>query len=164
MLIHHTITRLFMRRLRFLPLVAILALSASACLDDSPFVPNIADTTFDPSLGVDIAASTRTATGLYYRDITVGGGAEVAATGMVPVSTAYVLHLRNGTHVQSGDFSFTVGSNTAIIGYEEGIRGMRVGGVRQLIIPPDLAYGDQESGGIPGNSILVYRVTLVSIN
>ena len=153
-----------MRRLRLLPFVAIFALLTGACLDESPFVPNIADTTFDPSLGVNLAASTRTASGLYYRDITVGGGAEVAATGMVPVSTGYVLYLRNGTHVQSGDFSFTVGSNTAIIGYEEGIRGMRVGGVRQLIIPPSLGYGDRAAGGIPANSILVYTVTLTSIN
>lgn len=135
-----------------------------SCLDDSPFVPKIEDTTFAPALGVDLAASTKTASGLYYRDITVGGGAEVAATGNVPVATSYTLYLRTGTHVQTGDFAFTVGSGGSIPGYEEGLRGMRVGGQRQLIIPPHLGYGSRATGGIPANSILVYTVTLTAIN
>jgi len=153
-----------MRRLRLLPFLAFLALLSTACLDDSPFVPRIEDTTFDPSLGVDLAASTRTSSGLYYRDITAGTGAIVPATGTTPVSTGYSLHLRNGTHVQTGTFSFTVGSGSSIEGYEEGVRGMSVGGVRQLIIPPSLGYGERATAGIPANSILIYTVTLSAIN
>jgi FKBP-type peptidyl-prolyl cis-trans isomerase len=46
---------------------------------------------------------------------------------------------------------------------DEGVRSMKVGGVRQLIIPPGLGYGESGFGTIPGQSILVFRVTLLSI-
>ncbi len=151
------------RLLRAVPL-ALAAVLAAACLDDSPFVPSIEDTVFHESLGVDLAASTKTASGLYYRDILVGAGAEVPATGNVAVSTTYSLYLRTGELIEAGDYSLTVGAGESIDGYEEGLRGMRVGGQRQLIIPPDLAYGDQRNGDIPPNSILVFNVVLVSIN
>jgi peptidylprolyl isomerase len=94
----------------------------------------------------------------------VGAGAEVPATGNVAVSTTYSLYLRTGELIEAGDYSLTVGAGESIDGYEEGLRGMRVGGQRQLIIPPDLAYGDQRNGDIPPNSILVFNVVLVSIN
>jgi FKBP-type peptidyl-prolyl cis-trans isomerase FkpA len=145
-------------------LLALAALLWTGCLDDSPFVPKIEETNFDPSLGVDLAASTRTSSGLYYRDILVGAGEQVAAEGEVPVQTTYTLHLRTGQHIESGDYDLTVGTGAGIDGYEEGIRGMRVGGSRQLIIPPHLGYGDQPNGPIPANSILVFTVTLVAID
>jgi FKBP-type peptidyl-prolyl cis-trans isomerase FkpA len=145
-------------------LLVLAALLWTGCLDDSPFVPKIEETNFDPSLGVDLAASTRTSSGLYYRDILVGAGEQVAAEGEVPVQTTYTLHLRTGQHIESGDYDLTVGTGAGIDGYEEGIRGMRVGGSRQLIIPPHLGYGDQPNGPIPANSILVFTVTLVAID
>lgn len=153
-----------MRRLLSLPFVALVALLSVSCLDNSPFVPRIEDTNFDPSLGVDLAASTKTASGLYYRDITVGGGAQVPATGTAAVNTAYQLFLRTGESLQAGNFNFTVGLGQAIAGYDEGMRGMRVGGRRQLILPPNLAYGEQGTDLVPPNAILVYVVDLVAIN
>lgn len=152
-----------MRRLSQLPVVLLVALLSVSCLDDSPFVPSIENTAFDPALGVDLAASTKTASGLYYRDITVGGGTEVPATGTTVVQTAYQLFLRTGESLQAGNFNFTVGTNGAIRGYDEGVRGMRVGGRRQLIIPPSLGYGAAGSGVVPPNAILVYTVDLVGI-
>lgn len=155
-----------MRQLRSLPLLMLLAVLTASCLDNSPFVPQIDNTTFDPSLGVDLAASTKTASGLYYRDIIVSAGAEVPATGTTAVTTTYSLYLRNGDLVESGTYPFTVGSTGAggaIAGYDEGVRGMRVGGIRQLIVPPSLGYGAQPQAGIPKNSILVFTVRLTSI-
>lgn len=154
-----------MSRVLRLPLLLVLALVSLSCLSDSPFVPKIEDTNFDPALGVDLAASTRTASGLYYRDIDVGLGALVPATGnTTAVSTTYSLFLRTGQLVQSGNFNFTVGTGAAIQGYDEGVRGMRVGGRRQLIIPPKLGYGSSPFGDIPANSILVYTIDLTAIN
>lgn len=152
------------RALRTSLLLLTALLWTTGCVDDSPFVPKIEETVFDPSLGVDLAASTKTASGLYYRDILVGGGEQVAAEGQVGVSTTYTLHLRTGEHIESGDYDLTVGSGEGIAGYEEGIRGMRVGGSRQLIIPPHLGYGGQANPPIPANSILVFTVTLVGID
>ncbi len=154
-----------MSRVLRLPLLLVLAFVSLSCLSDDPFVPKIEDTSFDPALGVDLAASTRTASGLYYRDITVGAGAQVPATGnTTAVSTTYSVYLRTGQLMQSGNFNFTVGSGASIEGYEEGVRGMRVGGRRQLIIPPRLGYGSAGFGDIPPNAILVYTVDLTAIN
>ena len=67
----------------------------------------------------------------------------------------------NGANDDSG-FSFVLGTGNVIAGWHLGIAGMRVGGQRQLIIPPSLGYGAQANGTIPGNSILVFNVTIVS--
>ncbi len=151
-----------MARLLRIPFLIVLAFAA-ACLDDSPFSPSIENTNFAPALGVDLEASTKTASGLYFRDIVVGTGDPVPATGTAEVTTSYQLYLRNGDLVESGSFSFTVGAPGVIAGYDEGVRGMRVGGQRQLIIPPSLGYGEQDIDGIPPNSILVYFVFLTGI-
>lgn len=152
-----------MRRfLLALPLLAVLSF-ASSCSDSNPFVPTIEGTNFAPSLGIDLAAFTKTASGLYYRDVVVGSGALVADTGAVPVRVQYAGFFRSGVSFDAGSFDFTVGSSGAIAGMEEGLRGMRVGGQRQLIIPPHLGYGGTRYGSIPPNSILVFNVTLTNI-
>jgi FKBP-type peptidyl-prolyl cis-trans isomerase FkpA len=153
-----------MSRIRALLPVFALVLLAS-CMADNPFAPDIETTNFDPSLGVDLAASTKTASGLYYRDLTVGGGAQVPAAAGTSVTVSYGGYLRNGTLFDAGDLPpFTTGTGAVIEGFDEGVRGMKVGGRRQLIIPPSLGYGDQRVGSIPPNSILVFVVDLTSIN
>lgn len=152
-----------MRRL-LLALSLLPALSLVACTESGPTAPNIATANFAASLGVDLANSTKTATGLYYRDITVGSGATVPATGVVSLTNAYAGYLRSGLEFDSGSFTFNTGTGAVIPGYDEGVRGMRVGGVRQLIIPPNLGYGSSAYGTIPGNSILIFNITLNSIN
>jgi FKBP-type peptidyl-prolyl cis-trans isomerase len=151
-----------MRRLVSLLSLALVVLVA-ACTGDDPFVPTIETANFAPSLNVNLAASTRTASGLYYRDVTVGNGIEMPATGNKTVTVNYAGYLRNGVMFDDGS---NVSFSTAglIAGFNEGLRGMKVGGVRQMIIPPALGYGSAGTGGIPGNSILVFNVTLLGVN
>lgn len=152
-----------MRRLRsLLPLLALVA--AVSCTESGPFVPDIATTSFAPVLGVDIANSIRTTNGVYYRDILVGGGAQVPTNSSVLVTNNYEGYLRNGTRFDEGSFDFNTGLGEVIPGFDEGVRGMRVGGQRQIIIPPSLGYGSQRNGSIPGNSILVFFVTVTAVN
>jgi len=64
----------------------------------------------------------------------------------------------------SGSFSFTVGAGQVVPGFDQGITGMKVGGKRQLVIPSQLGYGDQDMGPIPGGSTLVFVVKLQSVS
>lgn len=131
--------------------------------DALPLVP-VERATFAPALGVDLGASRRTPGGTYVRDIRVGEGAEVRAG--QAVSVHYRGTLADGTEFdanQPGDtpFTFPLGQGRVIAGWDEGVAGMRVGGERQLVIPPSMGYGERGTGPIPGNAILVFTVTLV---
>lgn len=107
-----------------------------------------------------------TPTGLKYMDIKVGDGAEAKAGRMVAVH--YVGKLEDGTVFDSSRargtlFSFRLGEGRVIKGWEEGVNGMKVGGQRTLIIPPQLAYGRQGAGGvIPPNATLTFDIELFS--
>jgi FKBP-type peptidyl-prolyl cis-trans isomerase len=147
--------------LRLFALCAVMGVSA--CLGDSPTGPRIETTPFAPGLGVDLDASTRTASGLYYRDITIGTGT-LASVGS-DVVVGYSGALPNGFVFDPGDdpIDFIIGAGGLVAGFEEGTVGMRVGGKRQLIIPPHLGFGSQPRQGIPPNSILVFTIELLSV-
>lgn len=151
-----------MRRLLLL-LACALPLLAAGCGSDSPVA--VEDTRFAPELGVDLSAMTRTSSGLYYRDITVGTGA-VAESGKV-VSVYYQGWLPSGTRFDgrtSGEpFPFRLGVGEVIRGWDEGVAGMRVGGKRQLVIPSNLAYGASGRGSIPPNAVLVFEVEVLNV-
>jgi FKBP-type peptidyl-prolyl cis-trans isomerase len=146
-----------MRRLFFL-LACALPLLAAACGSDSP--TSIEDTEFASSLGVDLSTMTRTSTGLYYRDISVGTGA-VVANGKT-LGVYYQGWLPSGSRFDfrtSGDpYPFVLGSGSVIRGWDQGIAGMRVGGKRQLVIPPSLGYGAAGRDPIPPNAVMVFEV------
>jgi FKBP-type peptidyl-prolyl cis-trans isomerase len=103
-------------------------------------------------------------------DLVVGTG-RVAAAGNV-LNVNYALWLYDGSKadnkgvlLQSGPFPFTLGAGQVIPGFDQGVAGMAVGGIRRLTIPPSLAYGANGSpqGGIPGNATIIFEVQLVSI-
>jgi hypothetical protein len=130
-------------------------------LPTGPENPLIESATFEPALKVDLKASTKSASGLYYRDIVVGKG-DAAVTGQ-QVSVKYVGSFSNGARFDEGTYPFRLGTHAVIPGWDEGVVGMRVGGKRQLIVPPDLGYGANGYGKIPPNAILVFTTELVSV-
>ena len=110
---------------------------------------------------------TKTADALQYWDIKVGTG-PVAAAGQT-VKVHYTGWLTNGkkfdSSVDRGEpFTFNLGGGQVIKGWDEGVAGMKVGGKRQLRIPPQLGYGDRGAGGvIPANATLIFDVELLGV-
>lgn len=152
------------------------ALTSAGCSTDvsTPvnvgIAPNLTDdptrATFDPSLGVDLSLMTRTASGLYLRDLTVGTGATATAgrTASVHYTGSFVTGVKFDSSRDRGrPFSFLINTGAVIRGWDEGVQGMRVGGRRQLVIPPSLGYGATGSGPIPGGTILVFDIELLGI-
>jgi FKBP-type peptidyl-prolyl cis-trans isomerase len=109
----------------------------------------------------------KTTSGLEYWDIKVGTGA-VAETGQ-QVKVDYTGWLTSGKKFDSSvgtghPFDFKLGASQVIKGWDEGVVGMKVGGKRQLRIPPDLAYGEKGYPGvIPANATLIFDVRLVDV-
>lgn len=124
-------------------------------------------TTFAPSLGVDLASMTKTPSGLAYKDAKVGTG-PVAKAGQT-ATVQYTGWLPDGTKFDSSrdrnePFNFPIGAGHVIKGWDEGVAGMKVGGRRLLVIPPDLGYGARGAGGvIPPNATLVFDVELLGV-
>ena len=134
---------------------------AAPCVTGGPANPLLDGATFAPALKVDLACTSHSASGLYYRDIMIGTGAEVK-TG-TQASVKYDGTLVDGARFDAGTYPVNVGAHRVIPGWDEGLVGMRVGGVRQLIIPPDLAYGAEgRPPAIPPSSILVFTVEILS--
>jgi FKBP-type peptidyl-prolyl cis-trans isomerase len=108
---------------------------------------------------------TKTASGLEYWDIKVGTGAGAQAGQQVKVD--YTGWLTSGKKFDSSvgtgkPYEFKLGNSEVIKGWDEGIVGMKVGGKRQLHIPPDLAYGDKGfTTLIPPGATLIFDVRLV---
>jgi FKBP-type peptidyl-prolyl cis-trans isomerase len=108
----------------------------------------------------------KTASGLQYWDIKVGTGQEAKNGDHVKVH--YTGWLTTGkkfdSSVGGAPFDFIIGHGDVIKGWDEGVTGMKIGGKRQLRIPPDLAYGAQGyPGAIPPNATLIFDIRLVSI-
>jgi FKBP-type peptidyl-prolyl cis-trans isomerase len=109
--------------------------------------------------------------GLKYTDTKIGDGAEATAGKKVSVHYTGWLY-NNGTRGAKFDssldrgqpFQFALGAHQVIAGWDEGVAGMKVGGKRTLIIPPELAYGARGAGGvIPPNSTLMFDVELLGV-
>jgi len=135
---------------------------AAACASAPRVVPPLSNSAIAPSLGVDLAEYTRTTDGLYYRDLVVGTGDEAVASSRVTV--AYRLLLANGTQVDSSaGLPIRLARDPIIPGWKLGIPGMRAGGSRILVIPPQLGYDWREVGSVPPNSTLLFRVQLLKV-
>ena len=104
--------------------------------------------------------------GLEYIDVKVGEGAEAEAG--QTVSVHYTGWLVNGTKFDSSvdrgqPFEFPLGGGRVIKGWDEGVAGMKIGGVRKLIIPSDMGYGSRDAGPIPPDSTLIFEVELLGV-
>jgi FKBP-type peptidyl-prolyl cis-trans isomerase len=108
-----------------------------------------------------------TASGLQYWDLKVGTGAVAGASKMVKVHyTGWLLSGKKfDSSVDRGQpFEFELGTGQVIKGWDQGVVGMKVGGKRQLRIPPALGYGQQGAGSdIPPNATLIFDVELLGV-
>jgi FKBP-type peptidyl-prolyl cis-trans isomerase len=129
--------------MRYIPFLLLFAIILAACgstdaMDDTPLV---------------------------IEDVIEGTGTE-ARSGM-RVTVHYVGTLDDGTVFDSSrrsdqPFSFTLGSRQVIAGWDQGVEGMKVGGVRRLVVPPSLGYGSAPRAGIPANSTLYFEIELLA--
>ena len=129
----------------------VLLLSVAACGSDSS------------------SPSTTTSAPYSQTDLVVGTGAEATAGSRATVSYTGWLHNSSRTDAKGNQFdsspnySFVIGAGAVIRGWDQGVAGMRVGGQRRLVIPPDLAYGSSGIGPIPPNATLVFDITLLNV-
>jgi FKBP-type peptidyl-prolyl cis-trans isomerase FkpA len=112
-----------------------------------------------------------TASGLQFEDTVTGTGPEAGAGQQVSVHYTGWLYndgVKGAKFDSSKDrndpFEFGLGEGMVIKGWDEGVQGMRVGGTRVLVIPPQLAYGARGAGGvIPPNATLMFEVELLDV-
>lgn len=120
-----------------------------------------------PTTGTPGGAVHKLPSGLVYEDLVVGDGtmADPGLTAMVH----YTGWLTDGTKFDSSfdrgkPLTFVLGQHQVIDGWEQGVKGMRVGGKRKLTVPPEMGYGAQGySGLIPPNATLVFEVQLLDV-
>jgi FKBP-type peptidyl-prolyl cis-trans isomerase len=121
---------------------------------------------------LDSTAATTTSTGTFTQiDLVVGTGATAANGRTVTVTYALWLYDTSKTDGKGANipqspptYSFVLGAGTVIAGWDQGVPGMKVGGQRRLIVPPNLAYGSNSpSTSIPANATLVFDITLNSV-
>lgn len=123
-------------------------------------------TSFAPALNIELAGMTRSSEGVYHRDLEVGTGGAAAPGREVRVT--YVAYLASGREVDrsaAGEpaLAFTVGDGRVIRGWDLGVRGMKVGGVRQLVVPSRLAYGARAVGEVPARAVMVFVLRLEGV-
>jgi FKBP-type peptidyl-prolyl cis-trans isomerase FkpA len=121
--------------------------------------------------GSDSPSSTPAPPSAPYSQMDVREGTGTTATAGRTITVSYTGWLYDPTKPESKgaqfdssmNFSFQLGVGRVIAGWDQGVAGMRVGGQRRLVIPPNLAYGSQMVGSIPPNSTLVFDVTLLNV-
>ena len=126
------------------------------CGGDSPASPSV--------VAVNVPFSTT--------DLVAGNGASVVAGRSLSVAYTGWLYDASapdnkGTMFDSATaanpFTFVIGLGSVIAGWDQGLLEMRVGGLRRIIIPPELGYGSSGAGAIPGNATLIFEIELLSM-
>jgi FKBP-type peptidyl-prolyl cis-trans isomerase len=103
---------------------------------------------------------------LVIKDLVVGTGQGALAGDNVTVDyTGWLYHGKKfDSSIDRGEpYPFILGAGNVIKGWDQGVVGMKVGGTRKLIIPPDLAYGESGYGTIPPNATLTFEVKLLAV-
>jgi peptidylprolyl isomerase len=105
---------------------------------------------------------------LQIRDLTEGDGAVAQAGQQAVVHYVGVAYSTgeefDASYNRGAPFTFPLGGGRVIAGWDQGVQGMRVGGRRELIIPPHLGYGDRGAGGaIAGGETLIFVVDLLEL-
>ena len=127
-----------------------------------PIAGDIERTEFAPALNVHLDQMVKRASGLYVQDLTMGTGG-FASRGKTAV-LRYTGWRADGKQFDDGEITMTLGKGQTIAAWEEGVLGMRVGGKRRLVVPPNLGYGARGFGDdIPPNAVLVFDITLQSV-
>src|SRR6476469_5519451 len=154
-----------------LPETAIEKLSAPSLNEDSLLVadatlPEVPATIDGNNMTDNTEKTVTTDSGLKYVQLKEGNGA-TPKTGQ-QVTVHYTGTLEDGTKFDSSrdrgqPFSFTIGVGQVIKGWDEGVSSMKVGGRRQLTIPPELGYGSRGIGPIPPNATLLFDVELLKV-
>jgi FKBP-type peptidyl-prolyl cis-trans isomerase len=150
---------------KYFALAILISISAMPVLAQEATAKPAASTTSPTKV---TGPGVKTDSGLQYWDIRIGNGTTAKEGSRVRVH--YTGWLTNGKKFDSSvdigkPFDFTIGNGEVIKGWEEGVAGMRVGGKRQLRIPPALGYGaDGTPGGpIPPNATLIFDVQLLGV-
>jgi FKBP-type peptidyl-prolyl cis-trans isomerase FkpA len=122
---------------------------------------------------ISIATSTALAADLVKTDTVVGKGKTAVSGATVVVNYTGWLHDESAKNkrgkqfdssIGRGPFSFPLGAGRVIRGWDEGVAGMKVGGKRTLVIPPEMGYGARGAGGvIPPNATLLFDVELLEV-
>ena len=114
-------------------------------------------------------ATQTTASGLQYEDTVIGKGKQATGPGQIAI-VHYTGWLEDGTQFDSSKdrndpFSFPMGCGRVIKGWDEGVIGMKEGGIRQLTIPSSLGYGPAGAAGvIPPDATLIFEVELLEVS
>ena len=148
------------------PLFLLLVLSTLLASCDTSNAEDPPTVMLPPPRVVADTAYTVTASGLKIFDFVVGTGSVAENDSLLVVD--YIGWLEDGTVFDTSllgqPITFILGVGQVIPGWEEGLLNMRVGGERQLVIPPDLAYGAAGQGAIPPNATLIFEVELLDIS
>ena len=140
--------------------MAVAACGDSSTGDSATGPQNPEDVTFAASLGIDLSVMTKLSSGVFIQTIVAGTGAEMIATDRFTAD--YEGRLTNGSLFDSGRLP-DLTLDGLISGFV-GMVGMTAGEKRVLVIPSELGYGASGVGPVPPNAVLIFEVTLVSIN